>query len=271
MLQRLLRAIAGTLARPRTGPAAGQRAAGSTTPARLAAPPLVSLNGVEMRYGAGPGMVEALRGVSLDLPRGALCVLLGPSGSGKTTLLNIVGGIEQPTRGSVVVDGLALEHLDSRDLTEYRRDHVGFVFQFFNLVPSLTALENVQLVAELVGRGREDAQAALAGVGLADRADHFPISMSGGEQQRVAIARAIVKQPPLLLCDEPTGSLDLATGRQVLGAIRELNLARAMTVLLVTHNAAIAAMADLIIQVGSGAVTGVATNARPAAAGEISW
>ena len=233
--------------------------------------PIITLTDVVKRYGEGVAAVDALRGVDLEIPRGAFAVLLGPSGSGKTTLLNLVGGLEKPTSGRLVVDGLDLGDLDGGQLTRFRREHLGFVFQFFNLVPTLTALENVQLVAELVGRGIPEAREALAAVGLTERADHFPGALSGGEQQRVAIARAIVKSPPLLLCDEPTGSLDLATGRQVLDVLRDLNASRQVTVLLVTHNSAIGAMADEVVHVGSGQIARIEANASPAAASEVSW
>ena len=233
--------------------------------------PIIRLSDIHKRYGEGAAAVEALRGIDLQVERGAFAVLLGPSGSGKTTLLNLVGGLEQPTTGSVVVDDLTLGDLDAGQLTRYRREHVGFVFQFFNLVPSLTALENVQLVAELVGGGIEAAREALGAVGLAERADHFPGALSGGEQQRVAIARAIVKSPPLLLCDEPTGSLDLATGRQVLEVLRELNRVRGVTVLLVTHNQAIGRLADVVIHVGSGQISEIIPNASPLPPSEVVW
>jgi putative ABC transport system ATP-binding protein len=240
-------------------------------PAPTVRPPVITLDDVHKRYGEGVAAVEALRGVDLEIPRGVFAVLLGPSGSGKTTMLNLVGGIEQPTSGRLVVDGMELGGLDAAGLTRFRREHIGFVFQFFNLVPTLTALENVQLVAELVGAGAPESHDALESVGLADRADHFPGALSGGEQQRVAIARAIVKSPPLLLCDEPTGSLDLMTGRQVLGTLRELNTKKDITVLLVTHNQAISTMADLVVHLGSGQIAGVETNPQPKAAEEVVW
>jgi putative ABC transport system ATP-binding protein len=232
---------------------------------------IVQLDDIRKTYGSGAAAVEALRGVDLAIPRATFAVLLGPSGSGKTTLLNLVGAIEQPTAGRLTVDGADLQALNGGELTTFRREHVGFVFQFFNLVPTLTALENVLLVAELVGAGRSEAQDALAAVGLADRANHFPSALSGGEQQRVAVARAVVKSPPLLLCDEPTGSLDLATGRQVLATLRKMNTERAITVMLVTHNQAIATMADLIVRMGSGRVTAIETNANPQPATEVNW
>ncbi len=233
--------------------------------------PLIGLEGVWKTYGSGDVAVDALRGLDLSIDPGQFVVILGPSGSGKTTLLNVIGGIEPATKGRVTVAGRDITSAENGDLTDYRRDTVGFVFQFFNLVPTLTALENVQLVGELVGRSADDALASLDSVGLSDRSDRFPASLSGGQQQRVAIARAIVKRPPLLLCDEPTGSLDLETGRQVLGVIRELGRREGITVLLVTHNQAIAAMADRVIHVGSGELAGDERHAAPAEAAELQW
>jgi putative ABC transport system ATP-binding protein len=233
--------------------------------------PLIGLEGVWKTYGTGDVAVDALRGIDLAVEPGQFVVILGPSGSGKTTLLNVIGGIEPATKGRVTVAGHEVTGEGNGDLTEYRRTTVGFVFQFFNLVPTLTALENVQLVGELAGRSPEDARATLEAVGLGDRESRFPASLSGGQQQRVAIARALVKRPPLLLCDEPTGSLDLDTGRQVLGVIRQLGRREGVTVLLVTHNSAIAAMADRVIHVGSGEVTGDERNTSPAEARELEW
>ena len=233
--------------------------------------PLIELDGVSKRYGSGELAVDAIKEVSLSIGRGELVVVLGPSGSGKTTLLNLIGGIETPTSGRVVVDGTDLGDLDGGDLTGYRRETVGFVFQFFNLVPTLTGLENVQLVAEL---DRPDAgdrsETALRSVGLGDRMDHFPGALSGGQQQRVAIARAMVKEPPLLLCDEPTGSLDLDMGRQVLELLRSATT-DGRTVLIVTHNAAIAGMADRVIRMGSGRVVSDEPVRSPTPASEIRW
>jgi putative ABC transport system ATP-binding protein len=235
------------------------------------ATPLIQLDRVSKRYGSGDVAVDALKDVSLSIGRGELVVVLGPSGSGKTTLLNVIGGIEPVTSGRLVVDGRDLVGLSSDELTTYRRETVGFVFQFFNLVPTLTALENVQLVAELEGdTPQERSEEALAAVGLRDRMDHVPGALSGGQQQRVAIARAVVKQPPLLLADEPTGSLDLAMGRQVLALLREA-VERGRTVLLVTHNAAIAEMADRVVHVGSGQVIADEHNASPMPAEAVSW
>jgi putative ABC transport system ATP-binding protein len=230
---------------------------------------LVTLDGAAKTYGSGELAVHALRPTALAIPAGQFVVLLGPSGSGKTTFLDLVGGIERPSAGRLIVDGRDLVTLDREELTSYRRDDVGFVFQFFNLVPTLTALENVELMAELVGRGPESRE-ALEAVGLGDRLDHFPSSLSGGQQQRVAIARALVKQPRLLLCDEPTGSLDLETGRQVLGLLR--SAARdARSVIVVTHNSAITEVADRVIRLRSGEVVEDRLNERPLPAAEVQW
>jgi putative ABC transport system ATP-binding protein len=235
-------------------------------------PSAILLEGVTKTYGSGEVAVHALRGIDLDVRAGQFVVVLGPSGSGKTTLMNLVGGMEPPTDGRITVAGTLLNGLDDAALTAYRRDTVGFVFQFFNLVPTLTALENVLLVAELVGRkDRESTLAVLRAVSLEDRADHFPAAMSGGEQQRIAIARAIVKDPPLLLCDEPTGSLDLETGRQVLAVLHRLSREGGRTVLLVTHNSAIATMADRVIRMRSGALVDDRLNDSPVPPDEITW
>jgi putative ABC transport system ATP-binding protein len=226
---------------------------------------------VRKTYGSGEVAVYALRGISLEVPAGQFVVVLGPSGSGKTTLMNLVGGIEPLTSGRIEVVGQDLVGLDDTRLTTFRRDTVGFVFQFFNLVPTLTALENVQLVAELVGKSDPDASATLHLVGLDARADHFPAALSGGEQQRVAIARALVKDPPLLLCDEPTGSLDLEIGRQVLAVLHRLSREGGRTVLLVTHNAAIATIADRVVRMRSGEIVEDRLNSSPSAPDGISW
>ena len=207
-------------------------------------------------YQLGDVTVRALRGVDLELPAGQFVVLLGPSGSGKTTLLNLAGGLDIPSRGRLLAFGSPLEQMDDRQLTAYRRETVGFVFQLFNLVPTLTALENVQLIGELVGR-RDLALPMLESVGLADRANQLPSQLSGGEQQRVAIARALVKQPRLLLADEPTGSLDTETGREVLSLLWAETRRRGMTVMMVTHNLSFARMGDVVIRLRSGEVTEV--------------
>jgi putative ABC transport system ATP-binding protein len=233
---------------------------------------LAALVDVEKTYGAGDSAVHALRGVSMEIRGGELVVLLGPSGSGKTTLLNVLGGIERPSAGRVVVAGHDLTQADSHALTQIRRDVVGFVFQFFNLVATLTARENVAVLAELTGHdqpGRVDA--ALAAVGLTDRADHFPGELSGGQQQRVAIARALVKSPALLLCDEPTGALDLQTGRTVLALLQGVAREQGRTVVIVTHNRAIAAMADRVLQMRSGEVVDDTRVDAPLPAEEVTW
>jgi len=232
---------------------------------------VIDLHSATRTFGEGPTAVRALRGVDLQLDQGEFIVVLGPSGSGKTTLLNLIGGIEEATSGRIVVDGIDLTNMDEDERTEFRRSHVGFVFQFFNLIPTLTALENVQLMAELVGKNHDDSLSALNAVGLADRADHFPGMLSGGEQQRVAIARALVKKPPLLLVDEPTGSLDLDTGRQVLTQLRAVADRDRRTVLLVTHNAAIGGMGDRVVRLHSGEIASIASNERPLGAEEVEW
>jgi putative ABC transport system ATP-binding protein len=233
---------------------------------------MVELKGVEKAYGSGDVAVHALRGIDLEIAEGQLAVILGPSGSGKTTLMNLIGGIEAPSAGRIGVAGRDITGLADSELTEYRRKEVGFVFQFFNLVPTLTAFENVALVAELVGRRDAEASlAALRAVGLEERATHFPAAMSGGEQQRVAIARALVKEPAILLCDEPTGSLDLDTGRQVLAALQRTSREAHRTVVLVTHNSAIARIADRVIRMGSGRLVADQAEAHPLAAEEVVW
>lgn len=234
--------------------------------------PALSLSKLGKVYGTGAGAVRALHDVDLVVWPGQFVVLLGPSGSGKTTLLNLVGGIEQPTSGQVEVAGVDIGSLRGHDRTTYRRERVGFIFQFFNLVPTLTALENVEVIAELTGRhSQARSREALQRVGLAEVVDRFPAQISGGQQQRVAIARAIVKKPPLLLCDEPTGSLDLATGRQVLALLRDLAREGHHTVLLVTHNSAIAAMADRVVWLQSGTIARDERVDSPVEAAELEW
>lgn len=231
---------------------------------------LVQLEAVSKSYRLGEVEVRALWEVSLTIPMGEFVVFLGPSGSGKTTLLNLIGGLDLPTTGRVVVAGRDLSGLDEEALTAYRREVVGFVFQFFNLVPTLTARENVELVSELVAQPR-DVREVLAAVGLAERAEHFPAALSGGEQQRVAIARALVKRPAIVLADEPTGSLDYETAVRVLGVLREAARRMGHGVLLVTHNQEIARMADRVVRLHSGRIERVTTNASPAAPEELRW
>ena len=214
--------------------------------------------------------VQALRNVDLDLNRGEMFVLLGPSGSGKSTLLNILGGLDVPTSGTVHFFDHDLTAADERELTRFRREHVGFVFQFYNLIPSLTAKENVALVTE-IAESPLDPVDALRLVGLGDRVDHFPAQLSGGEQQRVAIARAVAKRPDVLLCDEPTGALDLETGKLVLDVLARVNREMATTVAIITHNAAIGRMANRVVHMRSGVIASVEVNERQASFEEIEW
>lgn len=226
--------------------------------------------GLTKVYGEGRSAVHALRGVDLEIPQGEIVVLLGPSGSGKSTLLNIIGGLDRATDGAAHFRDQSLSEMSDAELTRYRRDHVGFVFQFYNLMPSLTAQENVELVTEIAANPM-DPDAALALVGLKERTDHFPAQLSGGEQQRVAIARAIAKQPEVLFCDEPTGALDSTTGRAVLEVLRDVNARLGSTVLMVTHNANTAAMADRVIHFADGGIREVVRNPTKLSPSEIEW
>jgi putative ABC transport system ATP-binding protein len=226
--------------------------------------------GLAKIYHVGEVQVHALRDVDLELYRGELVVLLGPSGSGKSTLLNILGGLDVPTRGEVSFLDHDLTKDDDASLTRFRREHVGFVFQFYNLIPSLTARENVALVTE-IAEDPMPPEEALALVGLSDRLDHFPAQLSGGEQQRVAIARAVAKRPEVLLCDEPTGALDFETGKRVLEVLARTNVELGTTTAVITHNASIARMADRVIRMRSGRIIGVSRNERRAAPSEIEW
>lgn len=221
-------------------------------------------------YGEGPAAVHALRGVDLVIPKGELVVLLGPSGSGKSTLLNILGGIDRASSGRAYFQDEELTAMNDRRLTAYRRKHVGFVFQFYNLMPSLTALENVELVAEIAPTPMA-ALDALDLVGLKNRASHFPSELSGGEQQRVAIARAIAKNPTVLFCDEPTGALDSKTGVTVLKALQDLNSRLGTTTLVITHAAATATMADRVVHFADGQIREVVENEHKVSPDEISW
>jgi putative ABC transport system ATP-binding protein len=226
--------------------------------------------GVTKTYHMGEVDVRALAGVDLDLNEGEFLVLLGPSGSGKSTLLNILGGLDVPSSGTVQYRDHTLTDAPERALTEYRREHVGFVFQFYNLIPSLTALENVALVTE-IARQPMAPEEALALVHLSERRDHFPSQLSGGEQQRVAIARAIAKRPDVLLCDEPTGALDIATGVVVLEAIERVNRELGTATAVITHNAAVSAMADRVVSLADGRVTSVRVNAEKRRPSELAW
>lgn len=221
-------------------------------------------------YGEGEAAVRALSGVDLDIAEGELIVLLGPSGSGKSTLLNILGGLDRASEGQVSFRGLSLTDMDDHALTQFRRTHIGFIFQFYNLIPSLTARENVELVRE-VAENPLPTDEVLALVGLAERAEHFPAQLSGGEQQRVAVARAIVKRPSVLLCDEPTGALDVKTGVRVLEALVEINGRYGATTLIVTHNADVARLGDRVVRFLDGRIRDIEVNARRAAPSELIW
>jgi putative ABC transport system ATP-binding protein len=242
----------------------------STAHAPAAEAPVFRAAGLTKVYRMGEVEVRALRGVDLELFSGEFVVLLGPSGSGKSTLLNILGGLDAPTSGTVECRGHPLTGAGDEALTQFRREHVGFVFQFYNLIPSLTARENVALVTEIAQEpmAPED---ALELVGLRDRMDHFPAQLSGGEQQRVAIARAIAKRPDVLLCDEPTGALDSPTGILVLQALERINRETGALTVVITHNEVIARMADRVIRLKDGRIAGVERNASRADPRELSW
>lgn len=227
-------------------------------------------SGLSKVYGDGEAQVHALRGVDLAVAPGELLVLLGPSGSGKSTLLNIMGGLDRPTSGSLRYGDTELTTLDERELTRFRRTHVGFIFQFYNLIPSLTAEENVRLVTDIAKHPLPAAE-ALARVGLFERRSHFPSQLSGGEQQRVAVARAIAKQPHVLLCDEPTGALDSATGVSVLKTLADANRDLGATVVIITHNAGIAAMANRVMHFLDGRIARIDLNAAPVDPAGIRW
>jgi putative ABC transport system ATP-binding protein len=236
----------------------------------MAATPLFVAKGITKVYRMGEVEVHALRGVDLEIQSSEFVVLLGPSGSGKSTLLNILGGLDTPTTGEARWRDHDLAHADESERTRYRREHVGFVFQFYNLIPSLTARENVALVTEMA-RHPMRPEEALAMVDLGDRLDHFPAQLSGGEQQRVAIARAIAKRPDVLLCDEPTGALDYATGKLVLEAIARINIELGTTAAVITHNAAIARIADRVMHMADGRIAAIEVNAAKASPAEIAW
>jgi putative ABC transport system ATP-binding protein len=232
--------------------------------------PVFAVRGLGKTYGSGATRVQALRDADFDIEAGEFIVLLGPSGSGKSTLLNILGGLDTADAGSVRWRGQELAGANEATLTHYRRQHIGFVFQFYNLIGNLTAEENVQLATDLVDDPLPAAE-ALARVGLADRRHHFPAELSGGEQQRVAIARALAKRPACLLCDEPTGALDCQTGRQVLQALADANRELGTTTLVITHNAVIARMADRILQLRDGRIESITRNAQREPASALDW
>lgn len=234
--------------------------------------PIVQATNLTKVYGEGDTEILALNEVSFRIQPGEFVVLLGPSGSGKTTLLNQIGALEPATSGSLIVNGDEIAGMSDAEQTEYRRSTVGFVFQFYNLIPTLTAVENVALIAEITGPDSGSrADSVLEGVGLTDRAHHFPSQMSGGQQQRVAIARGIVKNPPLLLCDEPTGALDLETGRAILDVLKSTTDGENRTVFLVTHNSIISEMADRVIKLRDGRIASDELNDDPKPASELRW
>ena len=230
----------------------------------------IEFNNVVKTYGAGESQINALDGANFVVERGELAVILGASGAGKTTALNILGGMDTATSGTVMVDGRNITHATERELVEYRRTEVGFVFQFYNLVPNLTALENVELAAQVCANAL-DAEESLCKVGLAKRLGNFPAQLSGGEQQRVSIARAIAKAPKLLLCDEPTGALDYQTGKQILQLLQDTCRRDGITVIIITHNSALAPMADRLIRFKSGRVTDMKLNPNPTPIERIEW
>jgi putative ABC transport system ATP-binding protein len=242
----------------------------STQPPKTNHQPLLRLSGVGRTFVMGEVSVVVLKNITLEIRRGEFLAMVGPSGSGKTTILNIVGGMDRPSSGSVLYNGQDLATASNRELTRYRRDEVGFVFQFYNLVPNLTARENI-LISTEIARDPRDADEMLRLVGLEDRAEHFPSQLSGGEQQRVSIARAIAKNPQLLLCDEPTGALDFETGKRVLRLLVDLNRDLGKTVVVITHNAALAAVADRIVHLRSGEISELTVNPHPIAPEEVVW
>ena len=230
----------------------------------------VTLDHVSKTYGSGEGQVHALKDASFIIDKGEIAVIVGQSGAGKTTLLNILGGMDTLTSGHVFLEGSEISAYRGRRLAQYRREEVGFVFQFYNLIPNLTALENVELAAQII-RDSQPAAEILEQVGLGHRLNNFPAQLSGGEQQRVAIARALAKNPKLLLCDEPTGALDYATGKEVLKLLQDQSRRQGMTVVIITHNSALTAMADRVVEVRSGTISAVRKNDHVTPVEEIEW
>lgn len=233
-------------------------------------PPLMRLENVSKQYSMGEVVVDALQPSCLEIYPGELLVILGPSGSGKSTLLNLMGGMDRSSGGDIFFGNQEISSAAEAELTAFRREQVGFVFQFYNLIPDLTAAENVALAAGLI-KNPLPVSSVLGEVGLAERADHFPSQLSGGEQQRVSIARAIVKKPPLLLCDEPTGALDYQTGITILALLRQITHTIGSTVIIVTHNTAIAAMADRVVRMSSGVIVEITANDTPLSPERIEW
>ncbi len=230
----------------------------------------IEFNNVKKIYKTGDVEVHALDGADFSIEKGELCVILGQSGAGKTTLLNILGGMDTLTSGTVVLDGQTISSLKEKELAEYRRSDVGFVFQFYNLIPNLTAIENVEMASQLV-KDPMDPEAVLNDVGLSDRKKNFPAQLSGGEQQRVAIARAVAKNPKLLLCDEPTGALDYQTGKSILRLLTQMCIERHMTVVIITHNSTLAAMANRVIRIKNGRVVSCDVNPDPISIEDLEW
>lgn len=221
-------------------------------------------------YDSGDVKVEALKNVSFEIEKGEICVIVGQSGAGKTTLLNVLGGMDNPTSGEIILDGKNISNLNRRQMENYRRHDIGFVFQFYNLIPNLTALENVEIASQL-SKKPLDSMEILKEVGLQDRTNNFPAQLSGGEQQRVSIARALAKNPKLLLCDEPTGALDYETGKAVLKLLQDCSREKGMTVLIITHNSALTAMADRVIKVKNGQISSVKKNETIVPVEDIEW
>ena len=230
----------------------------------------IEFNNVKKIYKTGDVEVHALDGADFSIEKGELCVILGQSGAGKTTLLNILGGMDTLTSGTVVLDGQTISSLKEKELAEYRRSDVGFVFQFYNLIPNLTAIENVEMASQLV-KDPMDPEAVLNDVGLSDRKKNFPAQLSGGEQQRVAIARAVAKNPKLLLCDEPTGALDYQTGKSILRLLTQMCIERHMTVVIITHNSTLAAMANRVIRIKNGRIVSCDVNPDPISIEDLEW
>ena len=230
----------------------------------------VTFEDVGKVYKSGDVAVRALHDVSFEIERGEICVVVGQSGAGKTTLLNILGGMDTLTEGHVLLDGKDISELNAKQMATYRRFDIGFVFQFYNLIPNLTAVENVEIASQL-SKDPLDSVAVMEKVGLADRAANFPAQLSGGEQQRVAIARALAKNPKLLLCDEPTGALDYETGKAILKLLQDTCRESGMTVVIITHNAALTAMADRVVKIKNGTVASVSTNENPESIENIEW
>lgn len=230
----------------------------------------IEVENVCKEYSSGEIKIEALKNASFEVEKGEIVIIVGPSGAGKTTLLNILGGMDTLTSGRVVLDGEDISHYNAKQLTQYRRHDIGFVFQFYNLVQNLTALENVELANQICSNP-QDAETVLRDVGLGERLSNFPAQLSGGEQQRVSIARALAKNPKLLLCDEPTGALDYVTGKAILKLLQNTAREKNMTVIIITHNSALAAMADRVVKVRSGTVSEVSVNRNPKPVEEIEW